>query len=215
MPVHLRTEAQKHLTNRTVGTVQDNSTDYEFIIINDGSLVDADYLRKYADVYIEHKTSMGVAPTWNDGIKISRGEYVVVINDDIAVPSGWLQDIALCFKTDMCGVASPRVEHLPDFESGISEKITWYPGSCFMLRQDVISNVGLFDERFLPFNCEDVDYWHRLRLKGYKMMRNFDVYVEHAEGSTVKTLDYDEVNYENVKRLTEKWDEDIRKYYYD
>lgn len=215
MPIYVTNEDHKHVINETVNSVLEHSKGAEFIIVDDRSPIDVSYLKKYATMWVEHSENRGVAPSWNSGIRFSSDDYIAIINDDIVVPENWLQDIAKCFEVEKCGVASPRVEHLPDPKSGIAEKITWYPGSCFMLSKDVIDDVGLFDEQFVPFNCEDVDYWHRLREKGYKMMRNFDVFVEHKEGKTVKQFDYNAVNNKNVERLIKKWGSDIRKEYYD
>jgi GT2 family glycosyltransferase len=214
MPVYFRDIAHQEAINQTIASVKAHSEDYEFIIVDDGSPFDTSFMLYTADTFIRHKVNRGIAPSWNDGIRIARGEYIAIINDDIQVPKNWLSKTREALDIADAGIAAPRVEHLPDKKRGIEEKDTWFPGSCFMLPRTTIEKVGLFDEQFVPFNCEDVDYLHRIKQKGMKLMRNFNVYVSHKEGDVLHKLDYKSVENENVKRLIAKWGTDIREDYY-
>lgn len=216
MPCYLKDIKHVKTVFDTVESVRDNSENYEFIIVDDGSTHDTEFLYNYATTFVRHRANRGIAPSWNDGIRLARGTYIAIINDDIVVPKGWLQGMSECFDIDDCGVSAPSVEHLPDNPfKGIQEKQTWFPGSCFMLSQELIKKVGLFDEQFVPFNHEDIDYWYRTTLLGYKLYRNFDYFVKHKEGDVLHSLDYKRVDYENSKRLLKKWGMDPRPLFYD
>lgn len=215
MPFLLKNEKHKLVMEETVKSVIKNSKEYEFIGIDDGSKLP--YLQDSFDRIVIHVKNLGIAPSWNDGIRVARGKYIAVINDDIVVPDGWLESMSKCFEEhDDCGVSAPSVEHLPDLPigSGIVEKMSWFPGSCFMLSQETVKLVGEFDEQFVPFNCEDIDYWERLTIQGLKMYRNFDKFVKHKEGDVLHTLDYKNVDNENVKKLLAKWGYDPRPKFY-
>lgn len=203
MPIFHRNKIVQTYAKECVESVKRNSKNYELIVVDDGSTLDTSWFRKNADVYVRHKNK-GVSPSWNDGIKISRGNYIVVINDDIVVPGGWLEDLSFTFQIIKgAGVAGPAVEHLPN-GTGITENHVWFPGSCFMLSRDVIDKVGLFDEGFAPFYFEDSDYWARILKSGLKMVRNNNIFVQHKEGQTVKDLSRDEQYQRNYQKFVDK-----------
>lgn len=215
MPMLYRDVEHFPMIKRTINSVLKYSKGYEFIIVDDGSPFWEDYLDDNApDVLIQHKENLGIAPSWNDGMAMARGEFIAVINDDIEVCEGWLEGMKECFEKDvLCGVSAPAVEHMPRKEGTMDDKI-WFPGSCFMLSKNTIKIIGYFDEQFVPFNCEDVDYWTRLTKNGLKMMRNYDIFVKHAEGDVLHKLDYKSVDNENIKKLINKWGYDPRPQFY-
>ncbi|MCL6087036.1 MAG: hypothetical protein M1475_01365, partial [Actinobacteria bacterium] len=56
------------------------------------------------------------------------------------------------------------------FDEGISNKpveVFAVPGSSFIVKKDVINQIGLFDEKFFTY-YEDIDFSWRARLKGWK-----------------------------------------------
>jgi GT2 family glycosyltransferase len=215
MPIYLVNQDHEEVIWETIHSVLSNDEDFEFIIVNDGSKLDTKKFHKFCDVFVDRKKNKGIAPSWNDGLRMARGEYLAVINDDIVVPKGWLGDTVKCFEEFIdVGVAAPRVQHLPDPESGMEIKKSWFPGSCFMLSRDTIDKVGYFDEQFVPFNCEDLDYWIRVTNAGLHMARNYDVYVGHKEGDVLHDLDYKNVDNENVSRLIAKYGQDPRGPFY-
>lgn len=200
-PIYINNDETKRLAHECLDSVEQNSSDYELIIVNDASSLYVNDLLKRADTSIFHRKNKGLAPTWNDGIKIARGEYIAVINSDVSVPDGWLEGLREKF-TKSVGVVGPAVEHLPNDPS--QPAYQWFPGSCFMLSRETIEKVGLFDENFIPFYFEDTDYWTRILKAGLKLARNYDIFVKHAEGATVKNLARDEVYQKNFQKFIEK-----------
>ena len=76
---------------------------WELIVIDDGSSDDTSaYLESVRDAVsvpvtvITNVTSRGIAAAINQGLKAARGEYLVLLNNDVVVTDGWLgQLIAL------------------------------------------------------------------------------------------------------------------------
>ena len=76
---------------------------YELIVVNDGSSDETSaYLESARDAVsvpvtvIANVTSRGIAAAINQGLKAARGEYLVLLNNDVVVTDGWLgQLIAL------------------------------------------------------------------------------------------------------------------------
>lgn len=205
MPCLMRKEEHKEVVNNCIGSVKSNSENYEFIMVNDGSPLKYKGFNE-ADTLIIHKKPMGIAPSWNDGIKVSRGKYVVVINDDIGARPGWLEAMVEALdKVPNSVVSSVMVEHLPGY-TGICERREWFPGSCFMLTQKAIKKVGLFDEQFTPFYYEDVDYWTRVYKKGFVVARNHNLQIQHKESDVLHKIENNgEIFNKNKEKYLKKW----------
>ncbi len=226
MPCLLNRSEHKQIVENCIASIREYSSDYEFIIVDDGSKLPTGFLKDNADTYIRHNpTNKGIAPGWNDGINVARGEYIVVINDDITVQKDWLEKLAKAFEYTGTGVAAPAVQHIPHRTDGVEELKNWFPGYCFMLSRKTIEEMkakelktedfpGMFDERFVPFNCEDCDYWERLSKLGYKMMRVWNVEIWHAEGDTLHHMDYQTRSEAAIKQFINKHKFDPRIEYY-
>jgi GT2 family glycosyltransferase len=212
-----RREDHKDMVLGTIASVKGASKDYEFIIVDDGSTIPTGFMKKEADIYVRHNPhNKGIAPCWNNGKNVSRGEYVVIINDDIRVPEGWLETMSSVFEKDekvgVVGtmVAGPDVTPgLLDGEHDINHK--WTSGYCFMFKRDRFMED--FDEQFVPFNFEDIDMWERVLQAGFKIAKA-PLAIFHAEGDTIHEMKYDETESINLQRFIKKWDFNPKEKYF-
>lgn len=86
-------------------------TNFEFIIINDGSKDGSDaIIRSYNDErikYIDHKNNKGIVATLNEGLAISSGDYIARMDaDDISLPKRLEKQVAFLEKNPeykLCG----------------------------------------------------------------------------------------------------------------
>ncbi len=62
--------------------------------------------------------------------------------------------------------------------------------ACVWLRRKMIDEVGLLDERFTGYGCEDDDYCRRAREAGWKLGVTGSVAVEHGFGGTNATSSF-------------------------
>lgn len=205
IPTLTRTQEHKKVLEETLSTVGvANSLGCETILIDDGSTEDISDLYPQVHKIIIHRKNQGIAPSWNDGIKIANGDYVVVINDDITVEIGWLDKLRQALEDeDENMVSAPGVIGKQN-GVGIEQDYLWFPGYCFMLSRKTIDTIGLFDEQFVPFNFEDTDYWTRVLDSGGKLVRNYNTTIKHHEGHVLHTLNYDDVSEENKKKFIAK-----------
>lgn len=131
----------------------------------------------------------------NLGISNAAGDYVALLNNDMAVDQNWLQAAtemmmgderigAVQSKIRFMGngrINSAGVEAVEDFyfrDIGFDEKdagqydtpreLEYFSGGAVLLRRACLSDVGGFDEDFIMY-CEDVDYSIRCRRKGWKI----------------------------------------------
>jgi GT2 family glycosyltransferase/Flp pilus assembly protein TadD len=153
---------------------------------------------------INNNINAGFPKAVNQGISISKGEYIVLLNNDAVVTSGWLDRMISVAESDntygMVGPISNSVswnqidkeakydslEDMKRYASSIKEKnrnqIEEFPRIaflCVLIKQEVIQKIGGLDERFTPGNYEDDDYCLRAQIAGFKTVIAKDVFVHH------------------------------------
>lgn len=188
-----------------VATVKSFSSDYELIIVDNGSTVRYDW-EKECDTYIRVNSNWGISHGWNLGIKASRGQYLTIIGDDICARKGWLECMKVGADMPHSGMCNPQIEHLPG-GMGCVENYKWPSGACFMLPRKTIEKVGYFDEdTYFPCNYEDWDYWIRIYRAGLKIYTNYQgPTILHKEGQTLHATDLSEKNEVTKKAFFNKW----------
>ena len=112
-------------------------------------------------------TNLGVAPSWNLGIKATpHARGWIMLNSDAYFKPGQLQHFY-----DGC-----------NDDTVVRTKRNW---SCVWVGQDVVSKIGLFSECYVPAYFEDNDYEQRAKAFNISVVVS-DVEVEHDNSSTLK-----------------------------
>ena len=161
-------------------TTQEN---LEIIIVANGC---TDNTREYlselsADKSINVKTlwfdePIGYTRATNEGIKISTGEFVLLLNNDTELleqPKDKLINMIVApFDDPQVGLSGPLMLH-DDYAD--LDVIIFF---CAMIRRSVFDKVGYLDEIFSPGGGEDIDFAARVLQAGYKVVpttpTNFD-----------------------------------------
>ena len=178
----------------------------ELILINDCSDVQtSEFLNNYKKknrncILLKNNKNLGFVKTCNKGLKIAKGDVVVLLNSDTIVPRNFYNKILYLFnKYNNLGIASPitsnsglwNVELLADYSidqmDALIEKtannkfpdILCPEGFCFCIRKNIISEIGLFDEIYGKGYCEETDYAMRALNKGWSLKLINNLYVWH------------------------------------
>lgn len=204
--IYHRTPELVAMARDCVASVKNSSSDYELIIIDNGSTERYEWENE-CDTFIRFSENKGISRGWNAGLRNARGKYIIVLGDDVIVHKGYLEELQKAMDMPNAGVANVHVQHLPHGE-GIIENYKWFSGACFMLKQKTIEKAGYFDEGIFPCNYEDWDYWTRVYQAGLKLYTNYGFTVQHKEGQTVHAKDLSEQNPKNHKYYMEKWEFD-------
>jgi O-antigen biosynthesis protein len=201
LPTLTKTEEHLQVLQKCVESIRANSKDYELIVIDDGSSMD---IGNIGDIMITHDLNKGIAPSWNEGILKAQGEYIAIVNDDIVVREGWLDKLRVALEDDDRNmVSAPGVEG-QDYGMGIIEDYLWFPGYCFLISKDTVQKIGYFNEKYVPFNYEDTDYWTRVLQSGGKLVRNYSTIITHIGGDVLHKLNYNEVSERNKRLFIEE-----------
>lgn len=191
---------------------------YELIVVDNASADGtATYLQnfvaKHAGVRIQlNNTNKGYAGGNNDGINLAQGKYIVLLNNDTLVPSGWLDrllrllddypDIGLVGpvtnsagneqRIELCGLNESNYEEISNGyisrQEGVwftTEKLGFF---CVAMRRTLIDEIGLLDEAFGIGMFEDDDYCIRAKQAGFALAVVEDCFVYHKGSVSFKKL---------------------------
>ncbi|MFQ5671496.1 MAG: glycosyltransferase family 2 protein [Nitrospinales bacterium] len=189
--------------------------DCEVIVVDNGSTDGSREMiqEKYPWVrLIALPQNLGFARACNEGIKASRAEYVVLLNNDIEVTPHWLRELYDGMERHPeCGMGTSKMMFLHDRETFYNAGDLFYAwssgggrgqgekdvgqyereehvfGACAgagIYRRGLFQTIGLFDEDFFIF-AEDVDLNLRSQLRGFKSVYLPRAKVYHIGTATV------------------------------
>lgn len=120
----------------------------------------------------------------NKGLKKAKGEYLIILNDDIEVnDSKWLEKLA-----DQDKITSWRLETFFINQKPIPN------GACWAMSRKIFKKLGYLDEQFaVGYGFEDSDYWMRTWEAGIEF-KDAQVNLNHLENKTFKTYFGNEKN---------------------
>jgi len=155
-------------------------TNFEFIIINDGSKDNSEeIIKSYNDnriIYISQK-NIGLAATLNIGIKISKGKYIARMDqDDISLPERFEKQIDFLEKNKDYDILGTWAKIFPDktnkrFHKHPTDNIKLkyfllfnnpFVHSSVMIRKSVFEKIGLYSEDKNRQPPEDYELWSRI-----------------------------------------------------
>lgn len=206
---------------------------YEIIVIDNNSTDGTSkWLAEQTDLKVVYNASnVGFPAGCNQGIEISSGEYILLLNNDTVVTTNWLDNLlcainsghdvgAVSCVTNNCSylqsipVEYKTMEELQSFgeQYNISDPDKWEQrlklvGFCMLIKKSVIDKIGLLDECFTPGNYEDDDYSLRIRLAGYKLLLCKDTFIHHYGSTSFRDnrSAYLELMKKNEKKFESKW----------
>lgn len=173
------------------------------IIIVDNASSDgtADYLTTLSGVsVISNRENLGFAVACNQGIMAASHEWIVVMNNDVLLGTGWLDGMlsaAEMFGLDMVSPAIREGELNYDLQAYSAEltgrmrsvirqgKVS---GICFMAHRRVFDAIGVFDENFRIGQYEDKDLFLRAAKAGFKLGTVGAAFVHHFGSITQKEI---------------------------
>lgn len=138
--------AEKYLREAIDSILSQTYTDFEFIIINDGS-TDAtkEIIQSYTDpriVYIENEVNSGICVTLNKGLDAARGKYIARMDsDDIALPNRLETQVRYMEAHPEIGVAGSDIEIF--YENGEKSQIVNYDTDAESCKANLIFSATL------------------------------------------------------------------------
>lgn len=213
-------------------------SNFEIVVVDnasqDGSV---GFLEKWAGeqpgrVFQKNSSNLGFAAANNIGIRLARGDYFVLLNNDTYVTPGWLGGLVSHFaRNDGIGLVGPVTNNIGN-EAKIDIKyksmaemiekssrftfahlgelmpIKTLAFFCVMFSRKVFEMVGALDESFGIGFFEDDDYCRRVEKVGLSICCAQDVFVHHHLSASFKKMNGDDRRKlfgENKARYEAKW----------
>jgi len=183
MPVY---NAEKYIQAAVESILKQTFTDFEFIIINDGSTdgtlkILEDYALQDERIRLISRENKGLVATLNEGVALAKAPLIARMDaDDISLPARFQaqvdylnshQDVVALGGASIIIDENSMELHVlvpPLGDEEIQENAL--KGHCpinhptAMIRTDVIKHVGAYSNEFYP--SEDLDLWLRLGEQG-------------------------------------------------
>jgi len=180
MPVY---NGEKYFIEAIVSILDQTFKDFEFIIINDGSVDRSlDILKEFQKqdkrVKIISRENKGVIYSLNEGVKMAQGEYIARMDaDDVSDPERLSKQLKYAQENDLavCGTWAEGIDdkgqRLKDMNYPPSlDKIKSYTlihnpfiHPSVMFRKDIFEKVGGYKKFFK--HIEDYELWTRIVFK--------------------------------------------------
>lgn len=200
MPIYNTNE--EHLREAINSILEQTYENFEFLIINDSpnnTKLDQ-IINSYNDkriVYVKNKHNMGISPSRNKLLQMSKGEYIAVMDhDDISSPERFAKQVDFLDKNKEYGVVGCNITFIPKNKTKIYPendndiKLALMKGCAVthpsaMIRKQVLTDNNIcYEEFFTP--SEDYALWCRLiaHTKFYIIQEPLFVYRKHPKNTS-------------------------------
>lgn len=175
LPVY---NAEKYIKQAIDSILNQTFSDFEFIIINDGSTDNSlSVIKSITDkrIIIINQKNKGLIASLNYGIDISKGEYIARMDaDDIAFPSRFEAQLKLFSENEKLGLCGTSTENfgalsnkniMSSNDQFLKSHLLFGPPfahpSVMMKRAILVQNNIRYDSNFM--HCEDFALWSALK----------------------------------------------------
>ena len=196
-----------------------NSDLFELIIVNNAS---SDGTKEFLDEFKETKNNVvvihndenfGYAKGNNVGLKVAKGDFIFLLNNDLLFTPNWLEKFVELLKNNSeIGIIScrtnyaeqkqqlvenykelnpknylekfpPQKENTYEYIEG--ERVVFF---CVGMTRATFEKVGYLDEKFGLAWCEDDDYTLRTIMSGLKVAVAKNIFIYHNHSQTTSKL---------------------------
>ncbi|WP_299116145.1 glycosyltransferase family A protein [uncultured Winogradskyella sp.] len=150
---------------------------FEVIIIDQSDPFNNDFYKDFElDLIVHHQKERALWLARNEAIKMSKGEFLLLFDDDSRVEPNWISNHVKCldfFNADISsGVSISLVG------AKVPENYTFFRRSDqldtgnVLIKKQVFRNIGLFDRQFEKQRMGDGEYGLRAHVNGFLNVSN-------------------------------------------
>lgn len=187
------------LTKTAIESVNYSCPERELIIVDNASVYGGAFARNEADVYIRNKINLGYPAGVNQGVALSKGEFIAIANNDIKVSPNWWKVAQEILKDPEVGIVHFRMDGYDEerplgLDTWIEGRERWCSSSFFVIRREAFQG---YDEAYGAGGFDDYDHHTRMRAKGWKQAYTNKASFNHMDSITYRTMEATE---ERAKR---------------
>lgn len=207
------------LTQACMASVLKHSSDFELLITNNAS---SDGTREWLDglqdariKVVHNQENLGFKEPHEHALTLARGEFFILLNNDMVVCPEWLVKLAEPFKgndklaitgvSGTCCTIDGRLHGQPIGCEGRTEP-EYVEGSCLCMPTGLVRKLGLFAPWLKFIYWEDTELSLRVRELGYEI-KLLDLPMRHDKpGSTSKSVPAcQEALVHNTEQMRKRW----------
>ncbi len=163
---------------------------------------------------LRNSSNLGAATGRNQALEAATGQLVAFMDNDVVIRScDWIERLAESLASnERAGVVGPKLiypfppfliqcagaavsksgrvffrgrgepKDSPDFNR--EEEVQCLISACWLMRREVVDEVGGLDEAYNPVQFEDIDFCYRARAAGWRVFYNPTAELYHFENVT-------------------------------
>jgi GT2 family glycosyltransferase len=221
----------------SISACAEGGDEFEVLVADDASPDDtAAVLAQVPNLRVlTQPVNLGFLRNCNAAAKLARGEYLLLLNNDVQATPGWLRALLAQIEgRPEVGAVTPRLIYPSGAlqEAGAilrrdgsaeliglggapfapvhsyARAVDYGSGACLLLRRADFEALCGFDERYAPAYCEDADLCLRLRKQGKRIVYAPDATVLHHLSQTSDAIGSDykrECIARNQDQLVQRW----------
>jgi len=194
----------KELLEKNLSAIMELEVD-EVVVVDDASTDgSAEFIsQSFPQIkLIRHQENLGFGQSCNDGVKVAKGEVIVLLNQDVLPTKDLLSFVLPHFKNEKMFAVSFKekqwswgrlvwqngfIKHSPGGKTDQAHLSGWANGGSAAFSKSVWEILGGFDQLYSPFYWEDIDLGYRAWKLGYRVIWEPKAIVEHYHGSSISS----------------------------
>jgi GT2 family glycosyltransferase len=184
-----------------------------------------DHFFRHKMQLVFNKKNLGVAKAWNQAVRMTSSRYIVFLNPDLKFTRDWLPKlIQSAARHKKAMVVGAKILN-PDgsiYHAGADgkirgkgqkdrpglldqeKKVRWVQGSCFLVKREIFTKIGGFDEQFFMYG-EEVDFCWRVRKAGYEVLYAPVPIYHYRQGANITRKERLKLRQRSAQLLRAKW----------
>ena len=168
-------------------------------------------------IVVKNKENRGFGAANNQGIKIAKGDFILLLNPDTIVHAGAIKtmlrfleketSVGMVGPEQLGGDGNPNVDLSHATPRGVAEcaieslaprseiasqlktpyEVKYLNGGCWLIRKEIFGQVGLFDEKLFLYK-EEADMCQRIRKAGWEIFFLRDTTITHFREGSIKQI---------------------------
>ena len=194
---------QVEYTKQCINSMQHHGLDLSRLVIVDNASSDGtrDYLASLPlGALILNQSNLGCGVAWNQGILALQAEWTIVMNNDVLVSAGWIENLIETAERHQLKVISPALIEGPldyDFEAfsvaaNLKMKNALRLGGrhavCMAIHRSVWDEVGFFQPVPKLLGYEDTLFFHEVAKAGLPVGMTGAAWLHHYGSMTLSLL---------------------------